>query len=557
MLQSLLIKNYAIIDEVQLHFDRGYNVITGETGAGKSILLGALNLIRGARADTRVLYDLNAKCIVEANFQLPSEIIQPLQNEINVDFEDNELIIRREISSTGKSRAFINDTPVKLSELKMASASILDIHNQFDTLSISTPEHQLHVIDLIADNAKERDNYSQSFQLYSQVKLELRKLEESRKKKIENLDYVKFQLEELERIPLDDLIKQELVDEQSTLENSEKIISLIHQMNQEFQESEHSVSSRISAFIRQLGDIGQLNPQLSEILENMESALESLNEIDHIGNRLVDRIDVSDERLQELNETLDHINRLEQKHGLEGIQGLVELRNSYRLQAETSMNIDELIEDKKKELNKVTGAIQKAANVLTKSRTGTFEKLTKVLEKSLVQLAIPNAKIQIDRNPLNDFEATGIDEIYFSFSANKGIDVQPISDVASGGELSRLALSVKSTIADQYGVPTLIFDEIDTGISGAVAKRVGQIFQGIAESRQVICITHSPQVASLATRHFLVSKRDTETRTITSVTLLDQKGRINEIAKMLSTDPPSSSAMQNAKELLEDALLEE
>ena len=550
MLQSLHIKNYAIIDEVVLDFEGGFNVITGETGAGKSILLGALKLINGNRADTKVLYDQNAKCIVEANFLIDPSIIKQLEEKVDADFESKDVIIRREISSTGKSRAFINDTPVKLSDIKVASQLILDIHNQFDTLTITQPDYQLHVVDTLADNKKVHAKYLKTYKEYTGLKAEIKKLEAAKKQNTQDLDFIRFQLEELDRIPLDGIIKQELIAEQGTLSNSESIISLINQMNQELQESDHALSDRLTHYLKQITDLSDVNPQLAEIRDLLDSAVESLREADLIANRLVDNIDVSEERLIELTETLDHINKLEKKHNASSIAELITMRDNYKLKTDGVVDVDATLVKKNQELDKMRIVIQKNAEHLSKSRAAIFGRITSILEKSLSNLAIPNAKLQLDLKELPDYDETGLDEIIFSFSANKGIAPQPISDVASGGELSRVALSVKSMIADQYGVPTLIFDEIDTGISGAVAKRVGEILYHIADSRQVICITHSPQVASIASRHFQVEKRDTDTRTITHVKVLNIEERIDEIAKMLSEDPPTGSARENARELL-------
>lgn len=550
MLQSLLIRNYAIIDEVTLDFEEGFNVITGETGAGKSILLGALKLMDGVRADTKVLYDQNAKCIVEAQFLLKADIIGQLTEMIDADFDSKEVVIRREISSTGKSRAFINDTPVRLQDIKKASALIIDIHNQFDTLTITDSNYQLLVVDALADNRKLYKKYLKSFYEFTELKNEIKKLEAAKKQNTQDLDFIKFQLKELEHIPLDGLIKQELIAEQGTLSNSEKIISLINTMNHELQESEHSVSSRISNFLRQLNDLADINPQLAEIRDFLDGMIDNLREVDIIANRLVDNIDVSEERLIELTDTLDHINKLENKHNVQTIEEILSIRDNYKLRTEGAFDVDEELQKKNELLDAMRMKIQADADQLTKSREATFPRIISILERSLSNLAIPNAKFEIDIKELPDYNETGIDEIIFSFSANKGIAPQPISDVASGGELSRVALSVKSMIAEQYGVPTLIFDEIDTGISGAVAKRVGEILQHISDARQVICITHSPQVAAIASKHFMVEKRDTDTRTITHVKTLDQQGRIDEIGKMLSEDPPSGSAKKNAKELL-------
>ncbi len=550
MLQTLYIKNYAIIDEITLSFMEGYNAITGETGAGKSILLGALNLLRGTRADTKVLYDDSTKCIVEACFLISKRLISECSKHFDLDFDSQELIIRREVSSAGKSRAFINDTPVRIQDLKKLATFILDIHNQFDTLSVTTPEYQLQIIDTKANNRNVLNAYKESYSNYTFLKSEIKKLESALKKSAEDQDYVRFQLEELEKILLDDLIKSDLTNEHATLSNSESIIRILGQMNHDFQEGEHSVSQQIIKVLREFNSMGNLNNQLTEIQTILEHIGEQLQEIDLISNRVVDNMDTSEDRLQEITDVLDHINKLELKHGVNSIEELIQKREEYLLRQRGSDDIQGELEQYRKDLENELTRLKKRADHLTSSRIEQFMPLQTSIEGSLKQLAIPNAKIEIHREELPHYEESGKDRILFSFSANKGIDPQPIHEVASGGELSRLALSIRSTIADQYDVPTLIFDEIDTGISGSVALRVGHIFQEIAEKRQVICITHSPQVASLAEKHFLVEKRDTNIRTVTNVKELNVEDRVLEIAQMLSTDPPTASAIENAKELL-------
>ena len=550
MIKSLFIKNYAIIEEVNLEFSQGYNAITGETGAGKSILLGALSLIYGKRADTRVLYNAEAKCTVEAHFEVPSTIIKQLKNKIEVDFEDEEIIIRREISSSGKSRAFVNDTPVRLYDLRNISEHIFDIHNQFDTLSITTPEYQLFIIDTVAGNSEEREHYKNAFNTYTTLKNEVKQLERFKQKNLTDLEFNKYQLEELEKLELDNIVKSELMSEFNTLENSERILQALSQLIFEIHEADHAVVNRLTQFSREIGSLSDVNPQMNEIFENLNEAIEHLNDIDFLANRLREKMNMSEDRLEEVSDVLDHLNKLEQKHNTSSLEELIVLREQFRMSVSQTENIDDILNEKKKLLQSSMEELKSHAKALSTSRQKVFESLSNALEKSLTSLAIPHARIEINHGLKQDHDPSGIDEISFSFSANKGIDPNPVDQVASGGELSRLALSVKSLIADQYEVPCLIFDEIDTGISGAVAQRVGEIFLDIADNRQVICITHSPQVASLAQKHFLVEKRDTDQRTITHVKELEGDERILALAKMLSTDPPTPSAIENAKELL-------
>lgn len=550
MLKSLFIQNYAIIDQVTLDLVSGFNVITGETGAGKSILLGALNLIMGSRADTRVLYDQDVKCIVEATFHPNKTVVKELAALKLIDKNTVEIRIKREISSTGKSRAYINDNSAKLMDIKLVATKLVDIHNQFDTMSLTTPEYQIEMVDAIANNRKLLDIYKADYNQLIQLRSEVQKLEKSKSQSAEDLEFVKYQLEELDRYPLDGLDKKSIEEEYATLTNAEEIKIALSKISQTLIESETGAENQIRESIRDISSYVDSNSQLSEITQFLEEILDSLRDVDTISNRLNDNLEVNEERVIELQELLDHINFLESKHNVATIEELLGLRDMFAQRAGGSFDLDALLKEKRKALADQLSKIGNSAGKLTKSRTGTFKTISTQLEKSLVDLAMPNAQVQLECQPALDFGSNGKDEIALLFSSNKGIQPQLISEVASGGEMSRLALSAKSMIAELYGVSTLIFDEIDTGISGAVALKVGQILNDIAFSRQVLCITHSPQVASIAQQHYFVSKRDTDIRTITNVELLDSKGRILEIAKMLSTDPPSKFAIQNAKELI-------
>ena len=423
MLKSLYIKNYAIIDEVQLDFESGFNVITGETGAGKSILLGALKLIDGDRADTKVLYDQDAKCIVEATFELSADLILELQEKVDVDFDDQEVVIRREISSTGKSRAFANDTPVRLVDIKVLSKMILDIHNQHDTLTIKDPHYQLDVIDTLADNGDIRAGYLERYHTHQSLISEIKKLELSQQQSKQDLDYIRYQLEELDKIPLDDIIKSELISEQGTLSNSERIISLIQQMNQEVHEAEAAIADRLGSYLKQLNELANVNPQLQEVRDLVDTSIESLREADQISSRMIDRIDMSEERLVELTDTIDHLNQLEKKHGLTSVNALIELRDSYRQRTDGVWDIDDLLKKKRTALSKAASRLKKAAQDLTTSRKGVFSRVSEVLEGSLSNLSIPHAKIALSISPLGDYSPTGIDEITMAFSANKGLSL--------------------------------------------------------------------------------------------------------------------------------------
>ena len=550
MLRSLYVQNYAIIDEVSMVFSQGFNVITGETGAGKSILLGALNLIRGGRADTKVLYDQEKKCIVEAIFDIKPELIKKIRYVTEFAINTSEVKIRREISSTGRSRAFVNDTNVRLQDLKQISDALLDVHNQFDTMSISTPEYQLQVIDAIANNKEIHQVYSGLYEGYISLKSEIRRLESSQSQSKQDQEFITFQLEELEKIQLDGLKKEEIEGEYSTLSNAEDIKQILNKLNYTLSESDQNVADSLRELLKDLSQYSEGAPRLLEITQSLEDMIESMREIELLSNGIDDSLEVSEDRILELKEIIDHLGYLENKYHVSDINELILIRDDYRKRSVGDYDVAKVLAEKRKKLLEHSKELKKTSKSLTDSRLGVVNQIVKKLEKGLHDLAMPNAQLIIERTELADYDITGKDLMIFSFSSNKGIAPQPINEVASGGELSRLALSVRSMIAELFGVPTLIFDEIDTGISGAVALKVGHILEDIAFSRQVICITHSPQVASIAQQHFFVAKHDTDVRTITQVHLLDEEKRTEEIAKMLSTDPPSASALQNARELL-------
>ncbi|MFT4566833.1 MAG: DNA repair protein RecN (Recombination protein N) [Saprospiraceae bacterium] len=550
MLRSLYVQNYAIIDEVEMLFGPGFNVITGETGAGKSILLGALNLIRGGRADTKVLYDQDKKCIVEAIFIIKPEVLKKIELIDGLDINVTEVKIRREISSTGRSRAFVNDQNVRLQDLKQLSDTLLDIHNQFDTMSISTPEYQLQVIDAIAENKDLFQKYSLAYEKYVSLKGEIRRLESSQSQSKQDQEFITFQLEELEKIKLDGLKKDDIEGEFNTLSNAEDIKQILTKLNYTLSESDQNVADSLRELLKDLSQYSDGAPRLLEITQSLEDMIESMREIEQLSNGIDDSLEVSEDRITELKEIIDHLSFLENKYHVIEVRELILIRDDYRKRSMGDYDVAQILSEKRQELDNHVKKLKKTSKSLTDSRLRVVDKITATLEKSLHDLAMPNAQLLIERVELSDYEITGKDLITFSFSSNKGIAPQPINEVASGGELSRLALSVRSMIAELFGVPTLIFDEIDSGISGVVALKVGHILEDIAFSRQVICITHSPQVASIAQQHFFVAKHDTDIRTITQVHLLDEEKRTEEIAKMLSTDPPSPSALQNARELL-------
>lgn len=549
MLKSLLIKNYAIIDEAKLDFDNGFNVITGETGAGKSILLGALGLILGKRADTKVLYDTTGKCIAEATFQIDQSRLSELPTSDNYDIS-NEIILRREINNNGKSRAFINDTPVNLSDLKELAFRLVDIHNQFDTLSITSTDYQREIIDIYSGNKAEKERYQKTYQEFVSLKQELNKLKLRQNKGQEDLEFLLFQLDELNKISLDKIDQNQLEEEYQTLSNSEEIQRVLYLLQNELTESDFSLESRLLELNREINHISSYAKSFNDLSERFERMIEDFQDIARECNKLIDQVDHDPERVIELKETLNHLYSLEKKHRVQSVEELISLREDFEIRTSGTLNLDETIKQKENALVKCKKDLWSRAEELTIKRQSCFNGLENKIEELLNKLAIPNAKIIISLTELPDFEETGLDHIDLKFSSNKGVAPLSIEGVASGGELSRLALSVKSIMAAENKIPTLIFDEIDTGISGAVAVQLANILEDLSSVHQVICITHSPQVASTAGKHFYIHKKDTAERTITQVKVLSADNRIQEIAKMLSTDPPSVAALENAKELL-------
>jgi DNA repair protein RecN (Recombination protein N) len=549
MLKSLYIRNYAIIEEIKLDFDARFNVITGETGAGKSILLGALGLILGKRADTKVLYDQDDKCIVQAEFSLSDQVMGLIPDSDSYDLE-HTTTLRREINSKGKSRAFINDTPVLLTELKTVAQVLVDIHNQFDTLSITDLDYQRSVVDIYAKTDKELKAYNAVYKEFTSLKSEIAQLKARQKKGRVDQDYLLFQLTELEKIPLDGLNKTSIEEEHNTLSSSEDIKLTLSEINSALVEGDMSLESRLIDLNRSLSSISDVNSDLKKLHEKMEQLIEDLQDLDRASMSLAESIEHNPERTNELKETLDHIYQLEKKHNMIGIEDLVRLRDQITEQTSSNQDLESLIEQKEQSLAKIKKSLWQCAETLTKKRESCGPQLKKNIESTLKNLAINNANIQLVITELPDFEEHGIDKVDIRFSSNKGIDPQSIEGTASGGELSRLALSVKSLLAGHTAKPTMIFDEIDTGISGAVALQLSHILTNMSDEHQIICITHSPQVASAEGRHFNIYKTDTSKRTITHVRTLSADDRVTELAKMLSTDPPSTAAIANAKELL-------
>jgi DNA repair protein RecN (Recombination protein N) len=549
MLKQLQISNYALIDQLEVSFNRGFNVITGETGAGKSILLGALGFAMGDRADTGVLYDKEKKCVVEAHFELKDKTLQQLFEENDFDFEA-ECIFRRELSPQKKSRAFINDTPVALQTMKEIGSQLVDIHSQHDSLLLTNADFQLRLLDEIAQNSVVLAEYQTEYNEYNAIKRKLNDLKEMATKNTTENDYLKFQLDELDKA---DLKEGEYADIEQTLnvmENAEEIKTLLVTANGLMEDSETAILGQFNELASTLSRLKHLLPDTEELGERIENLKVELKDIAYDLRRKEDETQFDEGQLQSLQERYDLLNRLMMKHRVKDFEVLMALRDSLREKVNAFENIDEAIAKAEKELQGSEEKLSSFAKTLHDRRcqaaTAFGEKVTALVQ----QLAMPFAQFQVAVERQESFGSKGTDSIRFLFSANKGIAVADLERVASGGELSRLMLSVKSAVSSYNYIPTLIFDEIDTGVSGEVAAKIGNIMWQMGQSLQLISITHLPQVASQAAHHYFIYKDNEGERTQSHIRLLDSEERITEIAKMLSNDKVTPEALRAAEVLL-------
>jgi len=549
MLKHLYVQNYALIDELELDFKEELTVITGETGAGKSILLGALSLLLGQRADTSALQDKTKKCIVEANFNIKNYNLRSFFDANNLDYQDTS-IIRREINPAGTSRAFINDTPVNLNQLKEIGVQLIDIHSQHQTLSLNDAAFQLDIIDSFAKNEKLLEEYQKDFRHFKKLKQELDVLTEKEKQSQKESDYYTFQYKELEEAALKEGEQQKLEQELEVINNAEEIKTNLAKVTYLIKEGEVNILSAVAEAKTLLNNLSKYDATIKEFHERIQNAYIEIKDIcDDIEN-MEEHLSYNASRAEEINNRLSLLYKLQQKHQLKTVEELIELKNKIQAQLKEIEFLGEKINEKKVEIEIAEKNLEHIAKNLSANRTIAIPKIERELKTLLTQLEMPNAVLQIEKNVLPDFDLNGKDDIKFLFSANKGALPKELKKVASGGELSRLMLSLKSLLAHSKALPTIIFDEIDTGVSGEVANKVGTIMQQMAASMQVISITHLPQIASKGNTHLYIYKEEKEHKTISRIKKLLKEERVIEIAKMLSTKNPSQAALKNAKELL-------
>lgn len=549
MLRTIEIKNYALIDGIKIDLDKGLNIITGETGAGKSILLGALGLVMGKRADSKVLYDSEKKCVVEVNYAIHKLHLQSFFESNDLDYED-ELIIRREIAPSGKSRAFINDTPTTLAVLEQLSQYLVDLHQQFDTQDIQKASHQMKLLDALADNESLITDYQQDYKIYKQHFVELQELKAIAVKAQEELDYYSFQLQELDEANFTDENQESMESDLKAMESAEEVMQVFANTALSIEENDQSILSQINELISQVSSIAGLKPSYESIYNRLQSTYEELKDIAQESQSLSDQSDINQEDVVILQERLSTLYRLQKKHNASTVEELAAVHEKIAKNVSQFQDIEGEIAKKEALLHMTKISLLAKGDALSKSRKKAGPLLKKQVESLLSELAMENARIEIELVPLAEPGISGLDQVNFLFAANKGGALLPLKKVASGGETSRLALCIKSILASKSALPTMVFDEIDSGVSGEIAQKMGAILERMAEKHQVITITHAPQIASKADQHFYVYKFDTETRTITKIKVLEVKERIEEVAKMMSGDPPSSIALKAAEELV-------
>ncbi len=547
MLKRLYIKNFTLIDELDIDLYQGFSVITGETGAGKSIILGAIGLLLGQRADTKAIKD---KCVIEAHFDISRYGMEAFFTENDIEYDPSDCIIRRELTTAGKSRAFINDTPVQLILLKELGEQLIDIHSQHQNLLLNKQDFQLSVVDIIADNAKPLAQYQQTYNQYLSVSKELETMKDDITRNRQNQDFLQFQFDELSNANLVTDEQEELEQKSDTMSHAEEIKSALYEADNALSAEDTGVVSALRSARTALNGIQRVFPDASELAQRLESSYIELKDISEEVSSQLERVDFDPAELDDINNRLDRLYDLEKKYHVETVGELIAKRDELKSQLNNIENSNETLAELQKQLSALQAKAQQEADVLTKRRMKAAQQIEMELQSRLIPLGMPNVRfnVQIIKEALGH---TGQDKIAFLFSANTSTPLQPVSQVASGGEIARVMLSLKAMISGAVKLPTIIFDEIDTGVSGKIAEKMAEIMQEMGHhERQVISITHLPQIAALGSTHYKVEKKETAQGTISRMTQLSPEERIHEIAQMLSGSDISDAAIQNAKQLL-------
>ena len=553
MIKQLYIKNFTLIDTLDMTFQPGFSVITGETGAGKSIILGAIALLLGQRADSKAIKSGADRCIIEAHFDLSRYSMEDFFTEHEIDYDATDCILRRELTASGKSRAFINDTPVQLSLMRQLGQQLVDIHSQHQNLLLQEEDFQLNVVDIIANDQKQLEQYHQLYQEYLSAKKAVKEMQEAIDKANDNQDFLRFQLSELKDADLSEGIQEELEQERETLSHAEDIKSGLFAADQLLSRGEGGIVERLKEASKTLDAIKKVFPDILDVAERTESCYIELKDIAGDISSCAEDFDFDPQRLEIIHAKLDQIYSLEKKHHVDSVEQLIAIRDELAQQLDRIDNSEDELKNLQAKETDLLNQCNETAGKLSQLREKAARKIEKEMLKRLVPLGIPHVRFEVQQAP-KELSNDGADRITFLFSANTSTPLLPVSEVASGGEIARVMLSLKAMISGAVKLPTIIFDEIDTGVSGKIAEMMAKIMQEMgAADRQVISITHLPQIAALGTTHYKVYKEESQQGTISHMQLLQEEERVQEIAQMLSGSNVTEAAVVHAKELLKQS----
>lgn len=551
MLQSIHIQNYALIESLDIDFHSGFSVITGETGAGKSIILGAIGLLVGQRADIKAIKNGANKCIVEARFNIASYALESFFEEHEMEYEEGECILRRELYASGKSRAFINDTPATLTQMKELGEKLIDVHSQHQNLLLNHEDFQLSILDILANDEKELQTYQDLYSDYKKVCRELAHIQEQAEKNRQDEDYIRFQVEQLEEANLQNGEQEELEQEAETLSHAEEIKASLYKADQLMASGDMTLLSATKECLQTLQGISRVYGQTQEWIERLDSCYIELKDLSQEIASASDDVEFNPTRLDFVNDRLNLIYSLQQKHRVSSVDELIRLAEEYRTKLDAITSYDETIRDLQKKKEAFYAKLLSVAATLTNLRQDAAKEIERQMQAYLIPLGMPNVRFAVELTSKKEPDSKGMDHVTFLFSANKNGVLQNVASIASGGEIARVMLSLKAMIAGAVKLPTIIFDEIDTGVSGSIAEKMALIMEEMGQAdRQVISITHLPQIAARGKNHYKVYKEDTEVGTNSHIRPLNEEERINEIANMLSGATLTEAALNNAKALL-------
>jgi len=550
MLKSLFIQNFVLIDNLDIEFSNGFSVLSGETGAGKSIILGALGLVLGQRADVKSIKQGADKCVIEATFDISKYDLADFFEANDMEFEQDICLFRRELYASGKSRAFVNDSPASLAVIKELGNKLIDIHSQHQNLLLGDAAYQLRIVDLLADNRSVQSQYSEAYNNYRNTRKQLRELTETASQSREEEDYMRFQLQQLDEANFSEGEQESLEQEQEMLSHAEEIKMALGQVSELLNGDELGVTQKLKDAIVKSASLVRYYPDAKEMEERLRTAYIDLTDLASETSSRLEDVEYNPERLDWVNHRLDLLYSLQQKHHAANLGELLELKQNYHDKLQTIDSFDEQIAELNAKLSETHNTAVTLAGKLTALRKSAAAKLEGSLTEMITTLGIPHARISIDFTEKKEPETDGMDNIAFFFSANKNNPLRPIAETASGGEISRLMLCLKALVAGSAALPSIIFDEVDTGVSGDIAAKMGEIMSALGKEMQVMAITHLPQIAAKGGSHYLVYKQDTDTHTATYLRQLADDERINEVARMLSGHELTDAAIANARDLL-------